>query len=113
MNHRYPKEGEQLYDYEREAKGLRADGRIWLVNGREQDVTVKFSPNRLEYSEDQTVRINGILHHCHVLLDHPWIKDAGELAVADRVRYEFSDLEWSSNDGGIGAWIHEGGTDVV
>lgn len=108
MQRRRPIEGEKIYDYEREAQGLRADGRIWLVNQREQDLTVKFSPNRVEFRTDHCVRVNGILHNRSILRLQPWLINTDDAAVVQRVTYDFWDLEWDSHDGGLGSWIHYG-----
>lgn len=96
---RTPEPMERLYDYGRMDKEQRPDGRVLLVDDEEGFCTVVFP--RVERRTDQCVRINGILHHENILLTNPELLYQGDYEKD----YYFEEIQWSSNDGGKGAWL--------
>lgn len=99
---RTPEPLERVYDYGRLDAEKRPDGRVLLVDDEEGFCTVVFSKTTIEQRTDQCVRINGILHHDSVLQRHPELLYEGDIEVD----YFFDEIEWSSHDGGQGAWTH-------
>jgi hypothetical protein len=102
---RIPEPQDRLYDYRRLAAGKRPDGFVYDVDEEEGMYTVVFPTRRIERSTgcswNQTLRIDGILHHESILLDHPEYLYEG----SDEEQYFYGEIYWSSSDGGMDAWV--------
>jgi hypothetical protein len=97
---RTPEPQDRVYDYRRRAAGKRPDGFMYDVDEDTGQYTVVYPTRRIQY-EGQCVRIDGILHHCHVLLWHPEYLYGGD----ELVDYYYGEIEWSSSDGGREQWV--------
>jgi hypothetical protein len=102
---REPQPYEKVIDYDRLDARKRQDGFIVFIDEEQERYEVKYPATVVERRPDHCVRINGMLHHRNTLLFHP------ELALEggdDYKRYDRMDLDWSSSNGGLGAWTTGG-----
>jgi hypothetical protein len=111
-HHTVPRVGDHIIVQSRDDVGLRSDGKIILVDREAREALVEFSGHKIirevnyfqfkgHWVSNCMYRIDGVLHHPNTFLDLSCALHPG----GDIETVSLDHLNWSSSDGGDGAWF--------